>query len=268
MSMPRNIYLVRHGQSEGNLLHQQYRETKDISLFSTNFLDIHEADYVLTEKGIEQARLAGKWLKRNVKSTFARMLVSNNTRAEETAAYLGLEDAAWMIDHNLGERENGLFSVLTPVEIEANFKWHQKFHDSQPFLYRPPQGQSMLDKVNQIKIVLETLSRECSGKDVVIVCHGHVIRGFRILLEHMSRSEINEYLNTEEDWGRVPNCAIVHYTRMNPKDNIGGLHEYLNWVRVIRPAGGGDPEDDWRLIKRKKYSNEELLQEVEKCKHS
>lgn len=268
MAMPRNIYLVRHGQSEGNLLHKQYRETGDISLFSTNFLNIHESEYMLTELGIEQAHLAGEWFKKNAKFPVARMLVSNNNRAEQTGANLRLDNAAWMIDHNLGERENGLFSVLTPAEIEVNYKDHQRFHDSQPFLYRPPQGQSMLDKVNQIKIVLDTLSRECDGEDVVIVCHGHVIRGFRIILEHMSKSEINEYLNTEEDWGKVPNCAIVHYTRNDLKNDNGGMCKYLEWVRIIRPAGGGEPEDDFRLIKRKKYSNEELLEEVEKCRHT
>ena len=266
MGMPRNLYLVRHGQSEGNLLHQQYRETGDISLFSSNFLNIHESQYMLTDKGIEQAHSAGKWLKRNIKSPFARMLVSNNNRAMQTAAYLELEGSSWMIDANLRERENGLFNVLTPAEIEANYKNHQKFHDSQPLLYRPPQGESMADAILRIKVVLNTLARECSGKDVVIVCHGHIIRGFRIILEHMSLSESNEYLNTEEEWGKVPNCAIVHYTRINSKEENSGLHEHLNWVRIIRPAGGGEPEDNFRLIKRKKYSNEELLQEVKKCR--
>ena len=96
------------------------------------------------------------------------------------------------------------------------------------------------------------------GKNVIIVCHGHVIRTFRILLEHMSLSQSNEYLNTEEAWGRVPNCAIVHYTR-STDDSVT---EYFNRFRIIRPAGGGNVEDDFSVITRHKYSNQELLQEA------
>lgn len=266
MGMPRNLYLVRHGQSEGNALRRQFEETGDMSLFSENFMNLHESQYMLTEKGIEQAKLAGKWLKKNVSNPFYRLLVSNNNRAMETAAYLGLENANWMIDFNLRERENGLFNVLSPLEQETAFKKQKQFHDSQPFLFRPPQGESVADVAQRIKIVLDTLARECDGQDVVIVCHGHVIRTFRIILERMTLSESNNYLTTEEDWGRVPNCAIVHYTRENPDCLSDDYSKYLNRVRIIRPAGGGALEDDFSLIQRRKYSNEDLLQEVERCR--
>ena len=193
--------------------------------------------------------------------------VSNNNRALQTGAYLNLPDAKWMIDFNLRERENGLFNVLSPAQRYAGCTDQQKFHDSQPFFFRPPQGESMADVAQRIKIVFGTLARECDSGNVLITCHGHIIRGCRIILEHMSLSQSNEYLSTEEEWGRVPNCAIVHYTRVNPEDPNGKLADHFGWVRIIRPAGGGAAEDPFTVIKRKKYSNEELLEEAEKCNH-
>jgi len=258
--MPKNLFLVRHGESEGNVINKKFRETGDESLFSENFLNLHESQYNLTEKGIEQAKLAGEWFKENNLISFDRMLVSNNNRAMQTAAYLDFENPLWMIDFNLRERENGLFNVITPTQRFANCVNQERFHDSQPFLFRPPQGESMADVAQRIKIILNTLARECDDKDVVIVCHGHVIRTFRIILEHMSLSQSNEYLNTEEAWGRVPNCAIVHYTRII-NDSVT---EHFNRYRIIRPAGGGDLEDSFLPIIRKKYSNEELLKEAKK----
>ena len=58
MGMPKNLFLVRHGQSEGNLVRKKYEETGDESFFSDEFLGLHESQYQLTELGIEQAILA------------------------------------------------------------------------------------------------------------------------------------------------------------------------------------------------------------------
>lgn len=259
MGMPQNLFLVRHGESEGNLVHKKFRETGDHGLFSENFLRLHESQYNLTEKGVIQATLAGQWLKENGLTSFDRMLVSNNNRALQTAAYLGLENPAWMIDFNLRERENGLLSVLTPNQHSA-YAEQEKFHDSQPFFFRPPQGESIADVAQRIKIILNTLARECDSKNVIIVCHGHVILTFRIILEHMSLSQSNECLKTEEVRRLVPNGAIIHYTR----EKDGAVTESFNSWRIIRPAGGGDLIDDFAPIIRKKYSNEELLEEAKK----
>lgn len=262
--MPKNLYLVRHGESEGNLANKLAREKGDGSFFTENFMNLHESQYNLTERGVSQAIMAGKWFLENGIRTFHRMLVSNNNRAMQTAAYLDLENAAWMIDANLRERENGLFGVMQAAKKHFNNTDQAKFHDSQPFLFRPPQGESIADVAIRIKIVLDTLARECQDQNVIIVCHGHVIRTFRIVLERLSLSQSNEYLKTEEPWGRIPNGSIVHYTRENPFDGMPIISPYFNWTRIIRPAGGGEPEDGFREIIRKKYSNKELLLEAKK----
>jgi len=263
MGMPKNLFLVRHGQSEGNLVRRQYEESGKESFFTEEFLGLHESQYQLTENGIWQAKQAGKWFKENNFLNFDRLLVSNNVRAMQTAAYLSLPKAWWMIDYNLRERDGGLFNVMKPSKRDKDYADQQKFYDTQPFLFRPPQGESIADVCQRIKIVLDTMARECDGKDVIIVNHGHVMRVFRIILERMSLQQANEILVSPAEAMRVPNCSIIHYTRENPFAQ-GGLAERFKWVRMIRPAGGGNPQDEFTEIVRKKYTNTELLAEAEK----
>jgi len=260
--MPKNLFLVRHGQSEGNLVRKQFEKTGNESFFTDEFLDLHESQYKLTRQGITQAKTAGKWFKENNFIDFDRMLVSNNVRAMQTAAYLNLPNANWMIDFNIRERDGGLFNVIPPSVRDLNYRDQQKFYKEQPFYFRPPQGESIADVCERVKIVLDTLARECDGKNVIATCHGHTMRVFRIILERMSLHKINDFLTTEEEWGRVPNCSIIHYTRENPEGNKKGLSDRFDWVRMIRPSGGGELEDPFTKIERKKFTNKELLLEA------
>lgn len=264
MGMPKNLFLVRHGQSEGNLVRKQFEKTNNESFFSDEFLELHESQYQLTKLGIEQAKKAGQWFLEKNFITFDRMLVSNNVRAMQTAAYLGLKNPNWMIDFNLRERDGGLFNVITPSKRDSHYADQQKFYKTQPFLFRPPQGESVADLCQRIKFVLDTLARECDGKNVIIVCHGHVMRAFGIILERMSLQRSNELLLTGKEWARIPNCSIIHYTKEDPFDSKKELSNRFDWVRMVRPAGGGKFEDDFSKIERKKYSNKELLLEAEK----
>lgn len=266
--MPKNLFLVRHGQSEGNLVRKQYEEKGDEQFFSDEFLGLHESQYSLTELGVEQAQKAGLWFKENDLLVFDRMLVSNNVRAQQTAAHLNFSNPNWMMDFNLRERDGGLFNVIPPSKRDSDYIDQQKFYNTQPFYFRPPQGESIADVCQRIKIVLDTLARECDGKNVIIVCHGHVMRSFRIVLERLSLNAINDLLLTNDESQRVPNCSIIHYTRQNPFDPTQGLTDRFDWMRMIRPSGGGDLKDKFTTIKRKKYSNKELLEEAEKQRNT
>lgn len=266
MGMPRNLFLVRHGQSEGNLVRKQFEETQNEQFFSDEFLGLHESQYKLTPLGEEQAHKAGEWLRNHGFDRFDRYYVSNNTRAMQTAAYLDLPGADWYQDYNLRERDGGLFNVISPSRRDEAYADQQRFYNSQPFLYRPPQGESIADVTQRINKVLDTLSRECDGKSVIIVCHGHVMRTFRIMLERMPLILANEYLLAEEQWARVPNCSVIHYTRQLPETQ--NMEKYFNHVRMIRPAGGGKLEDDWEVIKRKRFSNQALFDEAQKFRDS
>ena len=262
MGMPKDLILLRHGQSEGNLTRKNFEETGSEHFFSDEFLGLHESQYMLTDLGIRQAKQAGEWLHNNGFDKFDRYYVSNNTRAMQTAAHLDLPDASWYQDFNLRERDGGLFNVIPPSKRDSDYQDQQKFYHTQPFLFRPPQGESIADVTQRINKVLDTLSRECDGKRVIATCHGHVMRTFRIMLERMPLIKANEYLIGQEQWARVPNCSIIHYTRQLPETTE--MTKYFSHVRIICPAGGGDLVGPWQPIERKRFTNQDLLNEAEK----
>lgn len=264
--MPKNLYLVRHGESEGNLVRKNFEASGKESFFSDEFLGLHESQYRLTKLGIKQARQAGAWFRKHKLTRFDRCLVSNNVRAMETAAYLGLPGAEWMENSNLRERDGGLFNSITPSRRDKEYADQKKFHDTQPFMFYPPQGESLAQVQIRIKSVLDTLARECCGKDVIIVCHGHVMRVFRYILERWLSQQMNRYLRSKAESARIPNCSIIHYTREDVKHGQRGLSDSFSAMRIIRPAGGGKAEDPFKMIVRKKYSNEDLLKAAKKMR--
>src|SRR5205823_6143474 len=64
MAMPRDLLLVRHGESEGNMAARHSRQG-DNSLYTDSFRSRHGSTWRLTNKGIEQDKNAGKWVKEN-----------------------------------------------------------------------------------------------------------------------------------------------------------------------------------------------------------
>lgn len=251
--MPFDLVLVRHGESEGNREKKQF-EAGNPESYADNFFLKHDSQYLLTTLGENQAKKTGNWLIKNKLSEFDRAYVSNIVRAQQTAGYLDL-DIDWFEHYDLRERDGGLFYTFHPDHRDQHYQEEQKHWNTQPFLFRPPQGESMADVTTRIKGVLDTIARECSGKKVIIVCHGHVIRAFRIAIERMPIEKANNLLIGDQDWAQVPNCSIFHYSRIDP--NNGKPEKYLNWLRIISPSQ--DLDGEWNKIIRPRFSNEELL---------
>ena len=51
MPMPEDLYLVRHGESEGNLVNRRSRAGDD-SLFTPEHVRRHSSEWHLTDRGI------------------------------------------------------------------------------------------------------------------------------------------------------------------------------------------------------------------------
>src|SRR5271154_4881825 len=111
MTMPIDLVLVRHGESEGNAA-RRLSFAGDDSAFTQEFCSRHGSRLRLTDRGREQARIAGDWLKENIGKHFDRYLVSGYLRAMETAALLELPDAIWYQEFYLREREMGLLEIM------------------------------------------------------------------------------------------------------------------------------------------------------------
>lgn len=256
MTMPIDLVLVRHGQSEGNAaIH--HSERSDDSAFTDAFLRRHSSEWRLTDQGIEQARVVGAWLKKNMDIQFDRYYVSDYLRAKETAANLELPDARWYIEFILRERERGELDVISVTERKKQFKQTYERKLAQSFYWRPPNGESMADLCMRIDRVLQTLHRECSGKRVIIVSHGEVMWAFRVRLERMTQERWHELEISTDPLDRMNNGQILHYTRRDPR--TGTVAEHLNWMRSICPTNPEWSRLEWMPIARPAFSNEQLL---------
>jgi hypothetical protein len=68
---PLELVLVRHGQSEGNEAVARSQHG-DLSAYTPEFKNKHSSTYRLTDKGIQQAKVAGQWIRENIGDKFDR----------------------------------------------------------------------------------------------------------------------------------------------------------------------------------------------------
>lgn len=261
MTMPIDLVLVRHGESEGNLANKMSRNG-DNSAFTEEFRGRSSSLWRLTKRGRDQAIKAGVWIKNNIGQNFDRCYVSEYVRAKETAFYLGIQDAEWYVDFYLRERDYGQMDNMTEDERRERFNHEIMRRRRDGFFWTPLGGESMANLCLREYPILTTLHRECPDKKVIIVCHGEVMWGFRVRLERMSQSRYCELETSRDSVHKIHNCQILHYTRRDPES--GKLANHLNWLRSICPWDISLSDNEWRLIERPKYSNQDLLNDVQK----
>ncbi len=264
MTMPIDLVLVRHGQSEQNLA-SHFAKNGDPSLYTDEFRKRHGGQHRLTKKGRSQAEAAGKWLRKNDLAYFDRRYVSAYTRAMETAGLLSLDGPDWMVDPLLREREWGDFDNIPHDERVAKSEESMEMRDTDPFFWIPPNGESVAQLTVRLRSVLDTLHRECTDRRVVIVCHGEVMSAFRFLLERMSIDKWAQLQKSSKPGEKIFNCQVFHYTRRNPDSSE--LSPHLDWMRSISPADESNSGDGWQKITRKRFSNDELLEAADQVGH-
>ena len=258
--MPEHLVLVRHGQSESNIVQKRFKKDPE-AVAPEGFFDRHDSEMRLSVMGRTQAQAAGDWLRQNGLGAFDRYYVSPHTRTAETAAALGL-DGDWILDVRWRERDWGEFGVINNAERAERFALSQKLKDQNAWYWCPPGGESLATGVHgRFRDILDTLHREAAGQRVVAVTHGEMIDVARFVLERMAP---HQWLAQERDpMYDVRNCQILHYTRRDP---VGGkLDQRIRWMRSVCPwdetlsweAGR------WREIRRRQYGDDELMRLVE-----
>jgi broad specificity phosphatase PhoE len=256
MAMPEHLVLIRHGQSEANIVQRRFKQDPE-AIAPTGFFDRHDSLMRLSLAGREQARAAGDWLRRNDLAAFDRFYVSPHARTAETAGMLAL-GGAWALDVRWRERDWGEFGVLNAVEREERFAVSQRLREQHAWYWCPPGGESLATGVHgRFRDILDTLHREAAGQRVLAVTHGEMIDVARFVLERLTPEE---WLAQESDPRfKVRNCQILHYTRRDPDG--GGLDPRLRWMRAICPW---DETQSWRggqwtEIQRRLYTDAELM---------
>ncbi len=177
--MDRLLVLVRHGQSEWNL--------KNL------FTGWKDPD--LTEKGVEEARRAGRALKARGLA-FDVAFTSVLTRAQHTLSLileeLGQTDLEIVRDEALNERDYGDLTGLNKDDARARWGEEQVHVWRRSFDVPPPGGESLKDTAARVLPYFRTAIRpriEANDR-VLVAAHGNSLRALIMELEGMSGEEI------------------------------------------------------------------------------
>jgi len=257
---PYELILVRHGQSEGNEAVSRSKRG-DLSAYTPEFKLKHSSAYRLTDKGVEQAKVAGKWIRENIGDHFDRYYTSEYVRAMETSALLDLPDAKWYTEIVLRERDKGQLDNVSWIERNEKFADEMARRKRDSFFWAPPGGESLANICNRIEHTFNTLRKECVNKRVLIVCHGEVMWAFRVRIERLSQIKFHQLQSSQNPKDLIHNTTILHYSRIHPVTKE--VFPYFKFMRSTCPWKPEYNSDGWMEFDRPIYSNEELLQSAQ-----
>ncbi|MGP9610041.1 histidine phosphatase family protein [Corynebacterium sp. AOP36-E1-14] len=257
--MPKNLILVRHGQSEANVI-QRADKAGDQALFSEETMLVADRSWRLTDAGVAQAHAAGRWITDNV-DPLDRCITSPYVRTRETAANLQLDGALWEENRVVRERSWGEISPLPRKVFEEQYAHNALLRRKDPLYWAPPAGESIANVAeNRVRNMLSTLHRESSEDNVLVVTHGDFMWSTRLVLERWSDEE---FLRCDKDKEMtIFNCTVLHYTRIDP--DTGEIAPWMRWVRAAHPFCDRTTgvwrmvEQPWQRFDRDYLSNEDL----------
>ena len=207
------IYLIRHGESQGN---------EDASLYG----EMADHAIPLSDAGHEQARGAGaalrdylderkKWPASDAKALGYHLRLWNSPyirarqTADELASILGPRVTSRRENVLLSEQQFGLFDGVPDDEIPKRYpdQWKHydllsRFHGR--FWAKMPMGESRFDVARRVHQMFFTLHRDLDLnriEDLVVVSHGVTIRAFIMMWCHEPPEWFEEEPNPK-------NCAI------------------------------------------------------------
>ena len=234
---PQDIWLVRHGQSAGNVARDAAEAASGL------LIDIAErdVDVPLSVLGVEQASALGAWFGALPEGERPNaVLHSPYVRAAETARIIIGQMGhppmlAVQADERVREKEFGILDRLTALGIEQKYPelYQQRQHVGK-FYFRPPGGESWCDVILRLRSMLDTITREYRGDRVLIVGHQVTVNCFRYLLERLDEASILAF----DRGADVPNCSVTSY-RFDPAQGRHGklVLQLTNFVAPLETAG-------------------------------
>ncbi|MCL2645932.1 MAG: histidine phosphatase family protein [Phycisphaerales bacterium] len=195
------IFLIRHGESVVNSGENYIARVPD-HLVS------------LTEKGIEQANAAGKWLadycaQNGVPLEHARIWRSPYLRTRQTSEefnkHLKISDIRE--DITLVEQQFGLFDSLPEAEWEARFpveyaECKRHWDNAGNFYLRLPHGESPFDVTLRIHQFMGTIKRD-NIHTLFVFTHGVTLRCFLLRWFHYTPEWYANEKNPKNCWIRM-----------------------------------------------------------------
>jgi broad specificity phosphatase PhoE len=219
---PAVLWIVRHGQSAGNVARDHATELGLPRIALTH----RDVDVPLSDLGREQARALGHWFSQNAEEARPDViLASPYVRAVETARLFREAGGCdrhepICIDERLREKEFGILDGLTTSGI----------HELQPeqaafrrllgkFYHRPPGGESWCDVIFRLRALMDTVSLHHAGHRVMIVAHQVVVLCLRYIIEGLDEAQVLA-IDAEGD---VANCGLTEYRFEPDAGKDGGL---------------------------------------------
>lgn len=212
--LPRRIYLVRHGESKGNV---------DAGTYS----GIPDSEVELTDKGRLQAREAGIKLRQLIAPVDkVKFWISPHRRSRQTADRImeAFDKATYSIREEPRIREQD-FGNLQDEKLQPTImKERSKFGR---FYYRFPNGESGADVYDRVSTFMETLHRDMETghhQSMCIISHGITCRVF---LMRFMRWPLSMFDNMHN----LANCEIVILERNNE-----GWYRVVSDLRTKQPT--------------------------------
>jgi broad specificity phosphatase PhoE len=218
MEHPRNIVLVRHGETPANAADRTGRffdTAKDIAMLGGKA----DHELPLTEQGRRQAQriglmMAERWPFRRFDVCYdSGFLRSIETLDLVLEAYPGQSDAGCeRVSHlDLRERDTGYPYFLTLDEGRRLFPWWERYEQLVgPIYSRPPGGESIADAWLRVHMFLNSVRRSRQGQDLLVVSHGRIMLGFKYWIERHPAKDANRLYAEHE---KIANGTAWWYRR-------------------------------------------------------
>lgn len=174
------LVLVRHGQS----------------LWNEKGLWQGWTDIDLTEKGIEQAREAGKQLKDiHFDYAYSSPLIRASKTLDEILKVLGQSELPVTKDQAMTEKHYGVFTGKNKWQVKEEVGEEEFQRIRRSWDYQTPEGESMKQVYERLipyyeKVILPKLKE---GKNVIIASHGNTLRTLVKYLDNLSEDEIAKF---------------------------------------------------------------------------
>jgi len=235
-----DLAIVRHGESVRNHASDLAHHGDTTLLEYQLRFETDESAWDLTQRGIDQARISGLWIRENIAEHFDARYTSPFKRSRQTAANLGLRKDHWIVDKRLRERDWGIYwapglpiytvdQYLQDLSMCGGTKWKGEF----------PGAESVVDMIPRCEDFLRDLwSQHTEGK-VIIVTHGGTMKTMQLVIEHLT--EDTAYRLSER---RLTNCSVLHYQL----EFEGQQGPWTGRVRFSSPTLPNAPVSDWQPL--------------------
>lgn len=234
---PKQIWIVRHGESAGNVA----RDAADLAGHARIEIAERDVDVPLSTLGQQQSDALAAWFSALPISQQPNViLASPYKRAVRTAETISsklqvTKRQGVSVDERLREKEFGVLDRLTRRGIEELHPDQAEFRRILgKFYHRPPGGESWCDVILRLRSMLDTISLHYADQRVLIVAHQVVVLCMRYIIENLTEEQI---LQVDRE-GDVVNCGVTEYVATAGKNVGGGLVlKRYNFVAPLIEAG-------------------------------